>query len=172
MIIAGTGHRPNKIGGYSAQADQLRFDLAHWFLSHTRPASVISGMALGWDMALAEAALALEIPFVAAVPFAGQESMWPLESQERYRALMQRADAVHIVSRGDYSSAKMQRRNEWMVDNCTHVVALWDGSPGGTANCVAYANKVRRDGWNLWAQYVDAAVNLRLSSPEHNRIRP
>jgi uncharacterized phage-like protein YoqJ len=33
----------------------------------------------------------------------------------------------------------MQLRNEFMVNNSDIVIAVWDGTNGGTANCVKYA---------------------------------
>jgi uncharacterized phage-like protein YoqJ len=48
------------------------------------------------------------------------------------------------------AAAKMQVRNEWMVDSSDGVVALWNGTAGGTANCVRYAEKVGRPIDNLW----------------------
>lgn len=153
MIIAATGHRPNKLGGYSRETADKLHALAVWFLQHAQPNRVISGMALGWDLAVAEAAFDLAIPYTAAVPFIGQENAWPTASREYYRQLLGTADRVHVVSDGGYSAAAMQRRNEWMVDNCDALVALWDGTSGGTANCVAYANRTGRPGWNLWQHY-------------------
>ena len=150
MIIAATGHRPEKLGGYEPDAVTRRYELALWFFQHARPEHVISGVALGWDQAVAVAAYDLGIPFTAAVPFAGQESRWPLRSQEIYRELLRVAARVVIVSEGGFSARAMQRRNEWVVDNCGALVALWDGSSGGTGNCVAYAYKIGRPGWNLW----------------------
>jgi hypothetical protein len=47
----------------------------------------------------------------------------------------------------------MQIRNEWMVDHCTHVAALWDGSPGGTGNCIRYVRKIGRPFDNLWQDW-------------------
>lgn len=61
-----------------------------------------------------------------------------------------------MVCSGRYAPEKMQRRNEWMVDHCTEVVALWDGTPGGTANCLRYANQpaIERPVVNLWPEFV------------------
>jgi len=47
----------------------------------------------------------------------------------------------------------MQTRNIWMVDNCDLVLALWDGSDGGTGNCIKYANKIGKPIVNLWDKY-------------------
>ena len=42
-----------------------------------------------------------------------------------------------------------------MVDNCTHVLAMWDGSEGGTANCVKYAQAVNKPIINLWSPFME-----------------
>lgn len=156
LIIAATGHRPEKLGGYSPEvANRLRL-LAHRYLVDNRPEFVISGMALGWDQAVAVAALLAGIPFVAAIPFRGQESRWPEHSQRAYHELL--AQAVKVVDTGGpgYAVWKMQKRNEWMVDRASKLVALWDGSEGGTANCLAYARKKDKMIENLWAEFVSA----------------
>lgn len=151
MIIAGTGHRPDKLGGYSDDVLSKLIKLARTTLFDLKPKKVISGMALGWDMALAYAALALTEPeVVAAIPFLGQEKMWPKESQERYHTILKDCDDVLYICDQGYAAWKMQIRNEYMVDHCDLVLALWDGSPGGTANCIAYANKKNKPIMNLW----------------------
>lgn len=104
----------------------------------------ISGMALGVDQWAAETCVALGIPFTAAIPFEGQESKWPWRAQRHYRELLEMAEERVVVCPGDYRPFKLQKRNEWMVDNCTLLIAVWDGSPGGTANCVRYATSIER----------------------------
>lgn len=151
MIFAGTGHRPNKLGGYSVEVNQKLLALA---LNNLEGCTkVISGMALGWDQALAHAARMKGIPFIAAVPFFGQESAWPQASQDSYHQLLKAADDVVYVCDKGYAPWKMQIRNEWMVDHCDTVLALWDGSPGGTGNCMKYAQKVNKPIKNVWDQY-------------------
>lgn len=151
MIVAGTGHRPNKLGGYSEEATERLVNLAMRNLGGAT--RVISGMALGWDTALALAALELEIPLTAAVPFHGQERMWPKSSQDRFHKILDQADDIVYVCDKGYAAWKMQVRNEYMVDKCDVLLALWDGSEGGTGNCIKYAKKVHRDINNIWEQY-------------------
>lgn len=153
MIIAATGHRPDKLGGYSDAIAEKLMRLAWGALLSERPEGVISGMALGWDTAVARAAIMLGIPLIAAVPFKGQEHQWPALAQYDYRKLLARAARVEIISLGDYSARAMQRRNEWMVDESNRLLALWDGSSGGTANCVAYAGRKDREVINLWGEW-------------------
>ncbi len=141
MIVAFTGHRPNKLGGYTTPNpiyDRVRKQIIQ-VLREIEPDRIISGMALGVDQWAANIAIELGIPFTAAVPFVGQEDAWPTSSQKAYDTLLLKADDLIIVSEGGYSAYKMQLRNEWMVDHCDKLIAVWDGTPGGTCNCISYA---------------------------------
>ncbi|HWG89118.1 MAG TPA: SLOG family protein [Candidatus Acidoferrales bacterium] len=156
---AGTGHRPDKLGGYTKEAfGRLVLVAAHWMKSLNDPdLKIISGMALGWDQALAMAAIYTNTPFIAAVPFEGQCSVWPKESKFKYTRILDRAAEIHVVSDGGYSSHKMQVRNEWMVDHSDAVVAMFNGTAGGTANCVAYAEGVHKPIINLYPEWLKQA---------------
>lgn len=150
MILAGTGHRPAKLGGYGVEADLERFAVR--CLRVFAPRWVISGGALGWDQALAWAALEQRIPLALAVPFEGQERRWPETSRERYRELRALATWECVTSPGGYSAEKMHARDRWMVDNSTHVLALWNGADdGGTATTVRYAQRVGAPVFNVWS---------------------
>jgi uncharacterized phage-like protein YoqJ len=159
MIIAATGHRPDKLNGYGEDARQRLRALAADYLQAEQPQTVISGMALGWDTAVAEAAIELHIPFIAAVPFVGQDRRWAPESKAHYARLLEQALSVEIVS--EYPGAhSMQLRNAWMVDRGDKMCALWDGSMGGTFNCIRYANKVGRPIDNLWPRWANDLSDL------------
>lgn len=141
MVVAFTGHRPNKVGGYIVPNPRYRwitFEMEQALLS-LEPHFVISGMALGVDQWAAELAIKMHIPFIAAVPCKGQDLLWPRESQEKYKMLLSKATEIVYVSHDPYKMEMMQKRNEWMVDHCNTLVAVWDGTPGGTGNCVKYA---------------------------------
>lgn len=145
IILAATGHRPNKLGNeyeyVGPYSDYLRREIVD-LIKELKPTRCISGMALGVDTLFCQTALDLEIPVIAAIPFAGQEGKWPNKSQRLYRTLLSnKLVTTHIVCEGGYNSAKMQIRNEWMIDNANHLVAVWDGTQGGTMNCVRYAEK-------------------------------
>ena len=144
-----TGHRPNKIGGYNPHAP-LRLAIREELKKTVRQLigegynTFISGMALGVDQDFAKVVLDLKNEFphirmVAAVPFAGQDGNWPEDSRLAYRDLLARCDEIVYVCEPGYSAWKMQRRNEWMVDHASVLIAVWNGTPGGTANCVRYA---------------------------------
>jgi uncharacterized phage-like protein YoqJ len=164
-IVAGTGHRLSKLGGYAPWAHELLVELLKEILAVLKPAKVISGMALGFDQALARAALELGIPLIAAIPNKSQPSQWPAESQQVYRDLIAQAERVVDISGGNaYADWQMQARNVHMVDSCNLLLALWGGSPGGTANCVTYAKRKGKRTLNvyaLWKERYDNACRER-----------
>ena len=105
---------------------------------------VISGGALGIDQLWMEAAISLKLPVCAALPFKGYDGKWPAFSRQEYKKLLDKCYLVKYICEPGYEARKMQIRNEWMVDNCDHLYAYWNSSPGGTANCVRYAEHVAK----------------------------
>ncbi len=156
MILAVTGHRPQRTGGYGPAATIRRSRFARQMLEAARPASVITGMALGWDQAVADACIRLGIPFSAYLPGYWQADAWPDAAREVWQRLLGAARTVRICTAGPYAPAAMQVRNMHMVDDCDRLLALWDGSPGGTSNCVDYALRGRAipkpvdNVWDMW----------------------
>ena len=152
FIVGGTGHRlGEKVGGYSKKVEDNLLNISTNILEEINPTSVISGMAIGWDFAIANASLNLIIPLVAAIPFSGQESQWPNNSKVEYQNILNNplTSSFYICSEG-YESWKMQRRNEWMADRVNLMLAFWDGSNGGTANCVNYCKRKNIPWINLY----------------------
>ena len=155
MRIAGTGHRPSKLGGYSPGLQDKLIALAKNYLS-TLPEPcdhmIITGMALGWDQALAVAAIHLGFPLTCVIPFKGQEKVWPLNEQEQYHKILEHAHTA-ITLAEEFSVKAMYDRNIWMVDHSDRMVALYDGSGGGTAHCLRYAQSKSIPIDNLWEKY-------------------
>lgn len=147
--LAGTGHRPERLGGYEVYPRLV--DYARYILPSYAPKEVISGMATGWDMALAEASESLGIDFIAAVPFEGQENLWPEDARIHYRRLLSKAKRVVIVSEGGYQFKKYEVRDRWMVDHSIALLGLWDGKKnGGTYKTIKYAQSIGRVVHNVW----------------------
>ena len=162
MKIAITGHRPNKLGNdYNLTSPLIKaIEKKLILVVHDyQPKYMISGMALGIDTLWAELAVKLGVPLIAALPFKGQHTAWPSKSQDRYWNLLKQANQIHICDTNktytkfedfleaditEFTGSKMQKRNIWMVDECNLLVAVWNGTPGGTANCVNYANETRK----------------------------
>ncbi len=103
----------------------------------------ICGMANGCDMYFGEAVLALreqhtEITLEAAVPYQGQAERWEESLRARYRRLLDGCDFTTVVAAA-YSAECMRRRNHYMVDSSSVLIACYDGRPGGTVSTMLYA---------------------------------
>jgi uncharacterized phage-like protein YoqJ len=65
---------------------------------------------------------------------------WPDSAKKTFHSLLDSAETVVQVTPGDYAGWKMMKRDEYIVDNCDVLLALYDGLPnGGTAHTVEYA---------------------------------
>ena len=153
-----TGHRPHGLWGthfqrfspeakakYAAQEAVLASFVADFAaLGFHR---FITGGAIGLDQMAAKTVADLrdtrfkDIVLVVARPFPSQDAVWPPQAKDYFKQLCKRADWVYDVCQDPYEPWKMQRRNEWMVDESQVGIAMWNGSNGGTANCVRYAQK-------------------------------
>lgn len=152
MMIAITGHRPGKLGGYRPKnptevgiRNKLGDILSRAKLRYRDQLSIISGMALGVDTWWAEAALGRDIPVHAYIPFEGQQRKWPRESQDQYWDLLdqiQTTGTVRYVCDPGYAAWKLMERNKAMVRDCDVLVAVWDGlKTGGTYHCISWAQE-------------------------------
>lgn len=165
MIYFGTGHRPNKLGGYSDVVDdRLRVFAVQQLRLLTDVEAVISGLAQGWDQALAEAGFEVGVPVWGFAPCHNQENAWPLKARFRYRRIIERLDKLVYTHEADYSGPwVMHRRNRKMVTSGDHGLALWDGTYGGTAHCVNFAERMCKPVTNLWPAYQEYLIGLGLT---------
>lgn len=139
-----TGHRPEKL---SLTRDELISPLCMEIDAAIEDGYTvfISGMSRGVDIWAAQYVAELircgsPLKLVCAVPFRGFESKWPLDWQRAYNDLLLRADLVRFISEG-YSRASYHIRNHWMVDRSSRVIAVCNGSPGGTLSTINYARQ-------------------------------
>jgi uncharacterized phage-like protein YoqJ len=137
-----TGHRPQKLA--PEQVPWIKDTLAQCLGAlDARNTVAVSGMALGVDTWWVEAALALKIPVLAVVPFAGQERVWRYDDQQKYHALLAQCaqvEVLHPVPPRDrkHSAQLLFARNTWMSEHADLALAVWDGKPeGGTSHCVS-----------------------------------
>jgi len=106
----------------------------------------ISGMALGVDLWAAEAVLSLkekypDIELYCAIPYKGQSTMWELSYRERYMTCVHKCKKYVVIS-PFYTKDCFFKRNMYMVDNSSLVIAVCDNPPtGGTAHTLNYAEK-------------------------------
>lgn len=147
-----TGHR--KIVQEPGELQQFaRLSVARMVVE-AHASEIITGMALGWDLAVAEACIDLRVPFIAAVPFMKQPSLWAKEDQARWERCLLAAYHVDIGSTIPGTKALLDR-NRWIVDQCDELWPFYDGSPkGGTRHCVLYAEEVGRRMVPLWGDWL------------------
>ena len=103
----------------------------------------ICGMALGCDIYCAEAVIKLkemhgDITLEAAIPYSGQADNWGEYNRRRYERILSLCDKTTVIQES-YSPSCMMRRNRYMVDRSSVLVACYDGKPGGTWNTIRYA---------------------------------
>jgi uncharacterized phage-like protein YoqJ len=139
VIASITGHRPEGIPLNFPIVTELRRAYDELGVTH-----VIQGMAAGVDLTSAYAAWLSQIPYTCAKPWSGHEPR--VADRELYRKVIEHAaEVVNVQTYDKYPGAWVyQVRNEWMVDHAQLVIAVWDGSAGGTGNCVKYALKQKK----------------------------
>lgn len=178
-----TGHRPSKLPGKYNWKHSANIELGLAIREQVEKLvergvdRFICGGALGVDqMAFAVCQKLKQTKYdhlylILAMPFLHQDANWP-NQQDRTRLLQQRESANEVVLvdklghwkyRVDtapdiYHPEKMQRRNEYMIDHSAFLVAVWDGTHGGTGNCVRYAQR-------------NMLGNMELISIEPNTLR-
>lgn len=154
LVINVTGHRPNKLFGYISLDDSHYEQLKHMLklalfkIIKAHPGekeiTVISGMALGVDQLFVKCmldarayyrSLGYNFSIVAAVPCQEQCRPWNAKDTAVWKDLLSKCDKVEILQK-HYSPDCMEKRNKWMVERADTTIAVWDGSRGGTANCV------------------------------------
>lgn len=154
MIIAVTGHRPDKLWGYNYEHPNYTriINFMSDFLNKNEPTHCISGVALGIDTLFAVASInyrnknkGKNIIFECAIPCRNHTSKWKQEDKSRYLRILEEADIITKVSNEPYQPWLMIKRDEYMVDKCDLLLAFWNGDKeGGTYNTVKYAQKINK----------------------------
>ena len=146
-----TGHRPEKLPWGDDERDPRCHELKKRLRDAVEAAydegmrHFICGMAQGCDLYFCEAAQALRdsrpgVTVEAAIPCESQADKWPPEDKERYQRLVGLCDFETMVQR-QYDRGCMLRRNRYMVDRSSLLIAAFDGSKGGTLYTASYALK-------------------------------
>lgn len=159
-----TGHRPGKLPWRYREEDPDCVALKQRIADAVETAyqegycHFLCGMAQGCDLYFCEAVLDLrsrhpEVTVEAAIPCPTQAEGWPSDQRERYARLVAACDFETLVS-DRYTASCMQRRDRYMVDHASLLIAAFDGTPGGTRYTMEYA--MRRG-----LQIVDLPITLK-----------
>lgn len=154
--VAFTGHRLNKVAQFECAVKEfmlLTFEALYDSLEDADGVilEIISGMAVGVDQWAGEFALYLKekskwdhVILHASLPMerAVQTKFWRQAQVNTYDVLIKAANVITQVDLGQEDmklGQKYWNRNVHMVDNSDFLFAIYDGSGGGTKNCVGYA---------------------------------
>lgn len=147
-----TGHRPKNLPwGYIEKG--IKFFVFKNKLKKIIKLSIkagyvyfISGMALGIDMLCAEIILKLKtkhpnIKLECAIPCKNQTEKWKTVNIDKYNKILTLADKITYTSNSNYYNGCMQKRNKYMIDSSNLLIAVFNGSNGGTKQTIEYAYK-------------------------------
>lgn len=150
-----TGHRPDKLPWRSQEGDprclalkeSMEREIAALYRRGYR--HFISGMAQGADLYFAEAVLKLRescpgMTLEGAIPCKSQAERWQEAERRRWRAVLDACDLETLVQER-YDRWCMHRRDRYMVERSSSILAAYDGTPGGTMYTLNYAMDKRLD---------------------------
>ena len=139
-----TGHRPEKLKRAELE---LKKGLEEAILKaiHDGYTTFITGMARGMDIWAGQIVLRFrqnnpDLKLIAALPYPGCDTRWSASWKKQYEEVLTAADLVKAIS-PTYSVVSFHKRDEWMVDHTSRVIAVYDGVPGGTKGTIDYATK-------------------------------
>lgn len=147
-----TGYRPNKLPWGTKESDErctaLKekiYDIIEALYS-SGIRHFICGMAQGADTYFCEEVLKFkashaDITLEAAIPCEEQCARWPERDRNRYYTLVSECDYETLIST-KYTPDCMLKRNNYMVEHSSVLVAVYDGKFGGTMQTVKTAQKL------------------------------
>lgn len=151
LVCAFTGHRPQALPWRNDEGDPRCLALKERLNEALTRAydlgyrHFICGMAQGCDLYFGEAVARLrlvcpDVTLEGAVPFPEQCKRWPVADQKRYRDLLERCDVETLIQQ-NYTPNCMHRRNRYMVDHASRLIAAYNGlgKRGGTLFTLNYA---------------------------------
>lgn len=147
-----SGHRPGKIKWegkenspeYCAVISRTKTEIENAIQKGYT--SFITGMAIGYDTSCAELVLFFKqkyprIKLICALPCKEQDKFWRESDKLKYKTILKKADRI-IYTSNEYSANCMQKRNEFMLENSSLLIAFFNGSGGGTKMTVEKAKEL------------------------------
>lgn len=139
-----TGHRPEKL-------DESPEEVRAWLSGQIDRAveegyvTFLTGCGMGVDIWAGQIVLEKkqshpQLHLIAAVPWPGFPSRWNAEWQQQYTELLKAADLVVNISER-YMEGIFQKRNEWLVNRSSRLIAYYNGAEGGTRDMIRYAEE-------------------------------
>ena len=135
VSVCFSGHRNVPFGKQKELKQRLKSEIAKAYADGFR--CFYCGMAMGFDLLAAEAALSLQselrdLQVIAVVPFRGQSERWSIEAQAKYKTILGMVGDIVVLSERYYNGCLL-RRNDYMVCRSSRLIAYYNGlNKGGT----------------------------------------
>jgi len=138
------GHRPEKL---PEEPEEIKSWLSRQIDAAIENGYVtfLTGMAMGIDiwagtLVLEKKAAHPEIHLIAVTPYPGFPAKWKSEWKEAYDALWHAADHRVVIS-ASFAPDAFERRNRFLVDHSSRLIAFYNGEEGGTHRLIQYAHE-------------------------------
>lgn len=169
--VAFTGYRTAKISSDHRRTHEIvcdirrRLSLEISALVQRGYTTFLSGMAEGFDMLAAEEVIRVKlhnptIHLIAVIPFAMQRHNLGERDRTRYDNILSHA-SEQITLADQYHISHFFRRNDFLVDNCSHLICYYDGQTGGTRYTIERAHRSNIPITNI----ADSQSHLFLKEP-------
>lgn len=139
-----TGHRPEKLYGKEGYViAQLRKEI--YAAVADGYTTFVTGGSRGVDLWAADIVMEMQrtnknLHLICAIPFPGFDDRWSVDWKKHLQLVKKKADHIQIVEQS-YSPGVYQKRNEFMCDQASRIIAVCDGKPSGTLNTIKYAQE-------------------------------
>lgn len=155
MVLTAIGHKPEGLGGYSLDNFVNLLAFAIEIIPALEPTKIISCMSIGWDQAVALAAIELGIPLIAAIPFVGQESLWSEKYQALYHSILDKAEEVTPISKGIFQIGKYNIALKKVISQSDGALVMFDPKivVNTLKSMVEYAESKNKSIYNVWEKY-------------------
>jgi hypothetical protein len=163
MIITGIANRPNHLHERTTLPSSELVFLASEALKEYKATHLITSLSPGWELALADAANELDLPYTVAIPCLGRDEDWQREARIRYYDLLARAYEVYQTSDTCTEKAVLEC-HQWMADRADLILALWNYEfYGNTYKIIDYGIKRDITVTNLWRDW-EALYTLKRNT--------
>ena len=164
MIITGIAPTPDALHDRSFLPSAELVYLATRALKEAHATHVITSLALGWEQALAKAALELRIPFSTSLPYADRDLAWLPAARTAYRELLAHSAQVIQLTDG-FSPTCVSAGDQWRIAHSNRVLALWNYDfDGPTFEAIRFALSQDKPVLNLWEDWRHL-YSLRRQTP-------
>ena len=151
MSVCFSGYRPEKLPWRGDESDPRCLALKERLAAAVEDAydkgmrHFLCGMARGADFYFCDAVLELRerrsgVTLEAVIPCEEQAARWSERERERWFSLVERCDGETMLQH-HYDKGCMLRRNRYLVDHSSMLIAVYDGMLGGTMYTLSYAMK-------------------------------